>query len=65
MDHGIDDVDRITKVVHREPRGYMIQLPEHSSANNEQQIVEDGEWDNGKPLTWKILANKNLRILLF
>lgn len=43
MDHGIDDVDRITKVVHREPRGYMIQLPEHSSANNEQQIVEDGE----------------------
>lgn len=53
-DHSVDDVDRVTEVVKWEPRGYMIQLPEHSSGNNEQQIEEDRKWDNSKPLIWKI-----------
>ena len=60
----VHNVEKVTKVVKEDPsegKG-VLQLPEAGSANDEDQIVHDGEVDDDQPFVVIILASVKCEI---
>ena len=48
----VNDIEEVAEVVQDHPSDgqQIVKLPEHSPANNHDQVVEDGHVDNPQPL---------------